>query len=145
MIDRFEDRLVIHSEGGLEKGAARKSNQADPVLRERADDIGGGELRAFQPIRAEIAGEHASRGIDRDDEVSRLGLGIDLIKSKLRAGQGRESKCERCGLEQEYCPPLGLSPTTDQLLHQSGGDQADQVSSSPHMRPDAKPKQGHED
>ena len=72
--ERVEHRAVIDRQRRLQKRAARKSDQPRAVALELADQILRRQLRAPEPVRREVGGEHAFRAVDGEDHVAPFAL-----------------------------------------------------------------------
>ena len=122
LIDCFEDGFVIDGERGLDEGTPGKGDQPDPVFGEGENDVLRRELCPGQAIGRQIVGHHAARGVNRDNEIARIGLGLDLGEAEDGAGKSGNGGDKGKTVKGEDCPAPTVTAAADEPGRETRGD-----------------------
>ena len=145
LLDGLENGLVIDGERRLQEGFASKGDEADALVGEGEDDVLRGEFGAVKPVWGEIVGEHAARGVDREDEVAGLDLIFGFLKTQLGTGKGEEHAKKGEGLEHEDAPAARVGRAIDETMGEARRDEPGEAARGAKMRPDPQDEQRQED
>jgi hypothetical protein len=113
-VDRIEalrEDAEVQGERTLHERGPRECDESDAVAAQLVQEVPQGELRAGEPVRLDVHGQHAARRVECDDEVDAFPTHLLPAKAPLRAGQGDDEGRHRCREQALSEPPatwLGL-------------------------------------
>ena len=98
-VERFQERARVERQRALEKSRAGERHQGQTVAARFRHQVTHRQLGARQPVRLHVGGEHAARGVERDDQVDPLAPHLLPAKTPHRSRE-REHE-ERRGRHEE--------------------------------------------
>ena len=125
----------------MQERAARERDQAEPVAFEAFGQVGDGELRAREAIGHHVAGEHALRDVDRDQDVDAAPSRLLPLDARQRPGEGGAEEADRAEQQSALGQPPLRRKARRQFGYETRRDEARQVGGTPCVRP---AQQGHE-
>ena len=84
---RLAKYLAIERQRALQEGVPGERDQPDPVAVEFLDQVAHRQLGPRQAVRFHVLRQHAPRGVDREEQVDSLPVGLLPVEAELRAGQ----------------------------------------------------------
>src|SRR6516225_9888293 len=95
-IQRLMKSAIVERQRTDEKGAARERYDADPIAIQLPRHIIDRQLRARQPVGPYIGSQHASRGVDGEDDLVATAADLLALVSDLRTPESREKTQRGC-------------------------------------------------